>query len=293
MIIRNLLFPLKSSLNILLFRFFVYSYVFVLSASLIGSRVRADDVLWKPISFFIFLPMDTWHAILPFLIWILAASSILALFGVWYRASSLFCFVCFLIVVGYYLNFGKVFHGYHLMAMSLGILCFSRPLKWPLKFADRKLVFYDELGWEYGWPIQLIKIYAVSIYFSSGLKKLLMSPLGWLDGSELLIALHSNPGQPVTLQYLLDAPPFVLQLISIFVVVVVQLLSPLALINQTLAVIWFTFFLIFHVSVSVFFGGHGEFFSFVVCNLAFLPLGSWLKSTYSFLPNFMQIKKKS
>jgi hypothetical protein len=274
-LIKSIFFYENQSNHLYLYKKIIYFYLFILSISLFIDTSSKDLELWQPISFFILIPPTFLSSLLPYLNISLIVASLLAVTGYYIRFASLACFILFLLTVGYYMNFGKVFHGHHLLAMTLGILFFAPITPNEKKQGHVKNSMARTLSWKYHWPIQLIKIYSVSIYFSNGWKKIIYNEEGWWDGTILYSIILSIPGKSDLVNYMLDLPLIFFQFGSLFVLIIVQLLAPISLINQKLSVLYFFIFTSFHVSVISIFGGHLEFLSFVVCNTVFLPLGSW------------------
>lgn len=116
-----------------------------------------------------------------------------AFFGAWFllfglatRLAAVTTAVSVLYLVGMMNSWGKVNHGYHVLAVALLILLFSRSGDaWSLDALIRRFVLrlrhrpIPERSWRYAWPVTAMQIAFALMFFFAGWNKLITSGLTW------------------------------------------------------------------------------------------------------------------
>lgn len=243
--------------NISICRFLIFSlgslYIFYNSYG----QILPPDEHWKPISFYRLLsgPISsiTYNSVNYF--WLV--TSFIAGIGCRFRLFSILTFVSGLFLLGYEYNFGHVYHSKHLYIGSIGFFA---------------------LWGESEYSLKLIRYYAVYILFITGLEKLYFGEgLTWAFSSNLYIQILESPVQTYLGKWILDQKLWVSQILAFKALVLVELLSPLALLmfqKYKSALIFVIGWSLFHIMVTLTFGGHTQFFSHFFCYSAFI---NWQK----------------
>jgi hypothetical protein len=100
--------------------------------------------------------------------------------------------VLFLAVTTYRNSWGQVFHTENLMVLHLGILALA-PAAADALAVGRQAGPHAAPDGRYGWPIRLAGLVVVLTYLVTGLAKVRMGGLGWVDGDTLRhIVAHDN-----------------------------------------------------------------------------------------------------
>ncbi|GAB4340218.1 MAG: hypothetical protein OHK0038_19650 [Flammeovirgaceae bacterium] len=206
------------------------------------------ESFYKPISFL------SWFN-LPFppvwLNWVMFSviivSSIFCIFRRYLFLSSLITTFIFLISQAYYQSFEKIDHGFTTFGYAALLMPF---VAWERKKAIR----YQQVEMS-GWAIWLIQVSVVMSYFLSGMEKITVGGLSWLEAEHLsTYLLFSNTSNAKwLLQY-----PFLIQMFSIFIVIF-QLFSPL--------ILFFRRFTVFFLMAGI---------TFHSCTKFFMDVGIWL-----------------
>ena len=252
----NFFFHSFDTKSFILFKTTVYLYVFFF----IGYNDFSESPLlnkdWDPVSFFSFMNLKSWFVLASLSFYLLKIGSVLSLFDRCFGVSSKICFFSTLINLGFYSNFGKVFHGFHFLVMTLALLSLVK--------IDREVQHF--------WPLQLLKIYAVLIYFTAALNKMIFSGWEWIFSENLLRIVVASPGKTWLAYKLLELPVWAIMGLAFYVVFIVQFLSVSALVSKKLAIFFFINASLFHIGVQLTLGGHVSFLSHIICLFVFLPL---------------------
>lgn len=218
-----------------------------------------NDTLWSPVGVISWLGLEPSHWIFPASRYTAVFMCLLAAFGLLSPWTAILSFISMLLCYGHALGFGKVFHSYHLMVGAAGILCLAG------SSSNRGS------GLSHGWVIQLIKFYTVWIYFICGLSKVISGGVTWFLSDNLYLILLARPSLGPLGPYFLEVDSFFQQTTAL-IVVLIEVLSPLALVSRNWGYLFFALWIIFHTGVSLIMGGHLTFFSQILVATVFLPL---------------------
>lgn len=239
-----------------IYRTIIFLYIFFL--------IGFDDIynsselqkLWQPISFFQLFNYSALVIISGVSFYTIKIFSLMASLNIWYQISSKCCFISMIFNLGFYSNFGKVFHGYQFLIITIGLLSLvSSPNK------------KENL-----WPLQLIKIYGASIYFIAAINKILTSGLDWVFSENLYRQLAHIPGKTWGARQLLESNPIICIILSFCVIFLFQLPAILAPFYKLAGVYLFIGAFAFHGGVSLILGGHYAFLSHLFCLLIYIRL---------------------
>jgi hypothetical protein len=163
------------------------------------------------------LPAHSWHAVWPFelvettlpstltlnvLQWLWSASLLGACLGVAYRWTSLAAFALGLYLIGLTEHIARINHSDAIVVFGLAIMALSRAadtLSIDTRLGRISNKRLDESG-EYTWPIRVMWLVIVTIYFASGVTKLVTSGLAWITSDHVsnLLMLAPVSGSPLT-----------------------------------------------------------------------------------------------
>lgn len=239
-----------------IFRFLVFIYVFLFVGNEYISEHSIDFITWTPISFFTFFEPHLWQKICHYSFYTLKICALLSSINIFYSLTSKVCALSLLLNVGYYSNFGKVFHGYQLLCVAILLLALVHHPQKPQNL----------------WPLQLLKLYISSVYFVAAFNKIDNSGLDWVFSDNLYMIIVNTPGKTWFANLLLSAPPIWCAALSFWVIFAFQLPSILAPFSKYFAIYIFTSGIVFHIGVHLALGGHTAFLSHCVCLLILLPL---------------------
>jgi hypothetical protein len=181
----------------------------------------------------------------------------LASIGVLFRVTSKLATIFTIFYLGYNYNFGHVYHGYHLYLGTLIILSFAP------KSADNKN----------SWHLSLVKSWIVYVMFITGVQKLYYGEgIYWAFSDNLYIKVLTLFNHTSFAKWILNSNLIVSQIFAFFSLFIVELFSPLSIINKKLGILYFFIWCSFHVFVTLTFGGHLSFYSQIFIYTAFLPL---------------------
>lgn len=161
-------------------------------------------------------------------------------------------------------SWGQLLHFEHLVSIHLLILAFAPAAD---VWAVRGRGSHREPGVEYGWPIRLLAIATVIVYFLSGIAKLRLSGLEWLRTDTLAnhiaysavrIEQLGGPTPPLA-DWVLGRRWLIAPMAA--GTFVVELGAPLALISRRWRTLWIVAAVLFHLATAatmlVFFGYRG------------------------------------
>lgn len=181
------------------------------------------DVFYEPILLFklFHIPLAS-TLVMNLLVGLFIISLLFLLFDKWTWHASIISAICFLLFQGYYQSFGKIAHTFSPWVYAFMLMPF---LVFEIKKAKQNSSVYIQ-----NWPLLLIQLAIASCYLFSGLEKLLISQLAWLNPETFVtyIKLHQAPTglwliQFKWLTYLLPLGALIFQLGFIFCVFVPRL----------------------------------------------------------------------
>lgn len=241
-----------------IFRFFVFIYVFLFVGNEYISEHSIDLKTWNPISFFTFLEPHLWQTLCHYSFYTLKICAFLSSINFFYSLTSKVCALSLLLNVGYYSNFGKVFHGYQLLCVTMLLLALVHEPQKPKNL----------------WPLQLLKLYIPSVYFVAAFNKIYNSGLDWVFSDNLYMIIVNTPGKTWFGKLLLSSSPHWCTALSFLVIFAFQLPSILAPFYKYFGFHLFVSGIMFHTGVHLVLGGHNAFLSHCVCLLILLPLSN-------------------
>ena len=289
--IYNFFFQEIDSRHISLFRIVIYlnAIIFLFDHSYALSNETYMHP-WRPVGIFKALPRALTDAELYLIHVFWKISIIFSLIGLKTQFFTKLSFVTGLFVLGYQYNFSNLYHGLHLYIMTLGVLAFSDSGK-ALSVDSLLSKTKPHKSWKYCWPLRAIQVYTVSIFFYSGLEKVSYSGLSWALSDNFYLITFLNPGISPFAENLLKLGPEIFSALSIFVLLVIELLSPLALLHWQLSVLYVFLWISFHIGITLIFQDHLSFYSQFPCFMAFLiPLIPLNKISYIFNKRIILIK---
>jgi hypothetical protein len=234
------------------------------------------------------LPPHSWHAVWPFdlvgirfpspltlnvLQWLWSASLLGACVGVAYRWTSLAAFALGLYLIGLTENVARINHSDAIVVFGLAIMALSRAAD---TFSVDALLGrissnrLDESG-EYTWPIRAMWLVIVTIYFASGVTKLMTSGLAWITSDHLsnLLMLAPVNQSPLTLVGQELGRHRALSTTLATLTLIIELAAPLALVSRRARRIVVPALYAMQLGIRVLMGpGFTEFF---VCGLFWIP----------------------
>jgi hypothetical protein len=212
---------------------------------------------WKPISYYTFLngPLDSLTLSFTRVGWTLFAC--LAGLGFLRIPFALIGCLFAMINLGHNYNFGNVYHSYTLYMGSLLLLAFG-----PLMNSKSK---------DFSWIDWSMKIFVVFVMTLTGLQKLYYGGGSeWALSDAFYVRIAVNPYSSPLAKIVLDSPLFVSQLFAFYALFIIELLSPLALFNKRIGLLYFFFWSSFHLGVTLLFGNHYLFYSQIFVYSVFL-----------------------
>lgn len=200
----------------------------------------------------------------------------MALLGLFTRLSMGLAALSLFFVIGFFYNFsGAVYHHGHMIVMTVLILSLSRCGE--TLSLDRVLGKKEaprRPSWHYGWPLQLIKVWVVLVFVTSGYQKLAYGDgLNWALSDNLALRIFSSPMITPFGQMMLDYPSWVLRSLA-FGALMIEVLAPLALLGKYWWIAFSFSWYLLHLGVTATLGGHNGFFVQAFCYAAVMPF-SW------------------
>ncbi len=201
--------------------------------------------------------------------WAGILTAFLALLGLGYKWTGKLASLFALFVSGYIYNFHEVYHSYHMFIIVVLIVGFSRA-GGSLSFDAWLQKNSMEDSWEFHWPLQMVRLYVVYVYWIVGIEKLYYGGFEWAFSENLQMIVFVNPQKGLLAPWFLSLSKYSVILIASWSLFVAEFLSPIALFGKKAGYfMWFNW-LIFHIGVSLTLGGHLGFFSQVLCACVFL-----------------------
>lgn len=270
----NFWFNEVNNTNLIVFRFILltlgalFQWYITNVNNMIEINPETFYLTWQPISFYKFFDNPISYQMLAILRYIWLASSFLAGFGFLYNYLIIISFISGVIFLGHDYNFGTVGHSNHLYIMSIGILAISSIFEKlnPIKKELNQIKCVD-----YNWPLLLIKMYIVYMYFILGFEKLWYGGgLSWAFSESFYLRIFTNPQVTPFGHWVLEQPIYISQFFAAFALFVIELGAPLALINRSFNFIFVILWTLFHVMVTQSFGNHYGFYSQIFCYMVFV-----------------------
>lgn len=227
---------------------------------------KFTEEFWDPVSFF-----AAWHVpllvegVVAVLVPLLRIVSLSAALGIAFRWTAPIATLLFWYLKGMQQNFGKVDHSDCALALGLLALSFSHAGKvWslPLPKALRQTPQAQPASSpEYRWPLQLILLVIVVMYFSAGWNKHDRSGWSWALSDNLMRQMLSHEfsrNPPTNIGVFLSGWPWACQALGLWSLLV-ELLAPLALLHRRLGLVMVLSLMALqfgiYVTMGVYFGG--------------------------------------
>lgn len=243
----------KSLNNISICRFLVFTLGSLFLFYNSYGQILLPDDQWNPISFYQLLNGPISATVYNSFNYFWLMTSLIAGLGFRFRLFSVLAFLSGLFILGYEYNFGHVYHSKHLYIGSVGFFA---------------------LWGESEYSLKLIRYYAVYILFVAGLEKLYFGEgLTWALSSNLYLQILESPVQTKFGRWILSQNLAMSQAIAFVSLVFIELMSPLSLWvfkKYKSAVLFVASWTLFHVMVTLTFGGHTQFFSHLFCYSVFI-----------------------
>src|SRR5690606_34690977 len=205
---------------------------------------KFTEAFWAPVSFF-----AAWHVpllvegVVAMLVPLLRIVSLSAAMGLAFRWTAPMATVLFWYLKGMQQNFGKVDHADCALALGLLVLTCSHAGKvWSLplpKVLRRTPRTEPAKSPEYRWPLQLILLVIVVMYFSAGWNKHDRSGWSWALSDNLMrqmLAHEFSRNPPTEIGVFLSGWPLACRALGLWSLLV-ELLAPLALLHRRLALV--------------------------------------------------------
>lgn len=232
-----------------------------------------QEAEFTPVGIFHLVPRGLSPEMLKFfgVLWPLACLT--SLIGFKTRWSMLIAAVSGLILDGYHYNFGRVFHFNHLFMMLLVILALT-PCgdQWSLDAVLRRRRGQPppaNPSDRYSWGLRLGQLYIVNFYFCTGLSKVLRSGWEWAWSENLAFKIMEAVLRNSTGDWLLMQDPLLLRAFAVSALTL-ELLSPLALLNANIGLLFVGGWISLHLGIHFAFGGHLLFFNQFFCYAFFV-----------------------
>lgn len=268
--------------------FFAAVFYMHWDATLQGWIEYEKPEFWQPISFFQFLNYDSLNEDL--YRWMATAwpvSLVLAGLGIFTRGTVLLAALQAILIFGWPHNFGKIHHSTHSVVLVLLILSLCRcGDAFSVDAWIKRALNLDknEKSLDYYWPIQLIRVYVISIYVAAGWQKIRLSGLDWLSSENMSYLIVSRSTTTEFGYWVADIPELcaILAVVTVFV----QAFSFLAFVHWRLAIFFVPACFSFHIGTYLIMGEEGQFFSYWLPYVFWLPFHSLWKNWSSPGPQF-------
>lgn len=228
-----------------------------------GAWEGLDRVLWLPTPVFAALDLRPLSASrLELLALLCKGSLLLATVGLMTRTSAAVAAMSTFYLLGLRHNFGKIYYADAVVPLVLLVLAVARSGdRWSLdallqrfrKSRSRATVPAEE----YTWPVKLVWLLTVSIFFAAGVAKLRFGGIAWVFSDQLadvLIGQHHRPPPPPSRLGLSIAGYGSLCRALAGAVLALEVLSPLALLHSAARRILVPGLFVFTLSLPLLFG---------------------------------------
>ena len=222
-----------------------------------------DRVLWLPTPLFDALDLRPLSgAALDVLAMACKASLLLTAVGFMTRSSAAIAAVLTFYLLGLQQNVGKIFYADAVVPLILLILAVARSGdRWSLDHVFHRVArgraASDVPAGEYTWPVRLVWLLTVMIFFAAGIAKLRAGGLEWVFSdqlSDVLVGQYHRPEPPPTSIGFVLAEHKTLCKFLAGTVVALEILSPLALVSARIRAIVLPGMLTFTLCLPVLFG---------------------------------------
>ena len=199
-----------------------------------------DDVLWLPTPLFDALDLRPASAsTLDALAVVCKAALLLVTVGFMSRSSATVAAVLTFYLLGLRHNIGKVYYADAVVPLVLLVLAAARSGdRWSLDSLLRRLRSghppVEAAAGEYRWPVRLVRLLTVMIFFAAGVAKLRLGGLEWILSDQLadvLAGQQLRPDPPASSLGLVLAQHTLLCRCVAGAIVALETLSPLALVS--------------------------------------------------------------
>jgi hypothetical protein len=151
---------------------------------------------FQPRSFFAWLSLSpVGEATFAWLVTGFECAVVLAALGLFTRLATAASFVLGLYVIGYQFNYGYLHWAHAVVPIVMGVLALAPcgdALSVDAWRRRRAAKARPHASGQYGWPLQLVRLIFVSIFFAAGLSKLRTAGLAWVTSDTLRNYLIEN-----------------------------------------------------------------------------------------------------
>ncbi len=243
-----------------------------------GWYADVPEIFWRPTGMLRFFGMTLVDsAYLDVLQWSWKLSLFLSAIGLATRVSTRVAFLLGIYLIGTTHSFGITCHYDGIHVLLLAVMALARcgdaisvdVLLRRRRFRDQviKPAFQSA---EYTWPIRLACLLLALMYFSAGFSKLRVSGIHWFTSDFLahLLVWHQYVGAPTEWAPYLARVPWLCNLLA-FLVVVVELSVPLALLSRRCGLLLVPAAYCLHVAIYVLIGP--QFLHMITCYVFWVP----------------------
>lgn len=176
--------------------FFASSYLLYLAREDLRWYALYPDGFYQPRSFFVYLAfMPPGWETLDGLVTAFELCVILAALGLLTRIATAVSFVLGLYVIGLQFNYGYLHWAHAIVPLVMGVFalapcadaCSLDALIWKYRRCRQA-----RAGGQYHWPVQLVRVLFVTVFFAAGLSKLRAAGLSWVMSDTLRHYLLEN-----------------------------------------------------------------------------------------------------
>jgi hypothetical protein len=258
----------------ILFSGYMLLYHSVIKATL---SIGSANELFQPIGIFKLLshPLSNVQLETIYLIWL--GLCVLVLLGGLTRIFMPGWLLFSIFVMGYESNFGSVSNSTQLILLASFVLTLS-PCADILSVDSLIFKRKERDPWNYYWPKLTIQLLVALSMCTVGLQKLFFQGPEWALSDKLYLTIFVNPVHSQITEWVLNQPLWLTQLLALYVMFIVEILAPLALLrpfNYIYPLIWASL----HIGIHLVLGGFILFFSQIAVYLCFynfnflVPLG--------------------
>jgi uncharacterized membrane protein YphA (DoxX/SURF4 family) len=256
-----------------------FATVLLRVAPQVRSAAWADvpGVFWMPTDLFAVLRLGVApRAVLSLLDVAWTASLALACVGLFTRAACASAFVIGVYVLGLPQCFGKIDHWSGLIVSAMGVLALARAgdaWSWDALLRRRRGAADPPPSGEYRWPIELVRLLLVLVFFAAGVAKLRQGGLAWMSADNmraiLLTPHYANDRALPELGLRIADSALACGLLAI-VTIVAEVGAPLALLGGRVARVLIGTLFAMQLGIATLLGVHGT-FPFLACYVFWLP----------------------
>lgn len=256
-----------------------FSTVLLRVAPQVRSAAWADvpDAFWMPTDLFAALHLGVApHGVLSLLDVAWTASLALACVGLFTRVACVSAFVLGVYLLGLPQCFGKIDHWSGLIVSTMGVLALARAgdaWSWDALLRRRRGAAEPRPSGEYRWPIELVRLLLVLVFFAAGVAKLRQGGLAWMSADNmraiLLTPHYANDRTLPELGLRIADSPLACGLLAV-ATIVAEVGAPLALLGGWAAGMLIGTLFAMQLGIATLLGVHGT-FPFLACYVFWLP----------------------